>query len=105
MLHEALKDASDSSSSKIEYSDDNSTIGNTSDDAGAESEGFRPPSKRQQRKRKGSRNSGSETGDRKHPEAKLVPTGGTGPQPVPATAPNLKTKEGRVELASCRAKE
>ncbi|GJQ87019.1 hypothetical protein Trydic_g12600 [Trypoxylus dichotomus] len=49
----------------MECSVDNSTIGNTSDDAATDSEGFQPPSRRQQRKPKVSRNSGSDTGDKK----------------------------------------
>ncbi|GJQ66701.1 hypothetical protein Trydic_g4653 [Trypoxylus dichotomus] len=69
----------------MECSDDNSTIGNTTNDAAADLDGFRPPSRRQQRKTKGSTNSDSDTG-RKRTGAKLVPTGGTGPQPVLATA-------------------
>ncbi|GJQ75244.1 hypothetical protein Trydic_g9843 [Trypoxylus dichotomus] len=56
--------------------DDNSTIGNTSDDAVTEFD--------------------SDADSRKHPGTKLVPTGGTGSQFVSAIAPNLSTKEGRA---------
>ncbi|GJQ66521.1 hypothetical protein Trydic_g4508 [Trypoxylus dichotomus] len=80
LLQTALDEATDSSTSDMECSDDNSTIGNTTDDAVADPNGFRPPSRRPQRKRKGSTNCDSNTG-RKRTGAKLVPTGGTGPQP------------------------
>ncbi|GJQ79385.1 hypothetical protein Trydic_g16244 [Trypoxylus dichotomus] len=43
LLQVALDEASDSSSSDMECTDDNSTIRNTSDDAVADFEGFRPP--------------------------------------------------------------
>ncbi|GJQ79571.1 hypothetical protein Trydic_g16416 [Trypoxylus dichotomus] len=58
---------------------------------------------RQQWKRKGSTNFDSDTG-RKRSGAKLVPTGGTGPQPVPATAAIPKAKEGRVPPVVLREK-
>ncbi|GJQ78615.1 hypothetical protein Trydic_g11722 [Trypoxylus dichotomus] len=77
---EALKDASYSSSLEMECSDDNSTIGNTSDNAAIDSGGFRPPSRG------------------KRTRANLVPTGSSGSQPVSATAPNPKTKEDSLCL-------
>ncbi|GJQ86964.1 hypothetical protein Trydic_g20270, partial [Trypoxylus dichotomus] len=103
LLQTALGEATESSASDMEYSDDNSTIGNTTDDAATDPDGFRPPSRRQQRKRKGSSNSDSDT-RRKRSGAKLVPTGGTGPQPVPATAAIPKAKEGRVPPVVLREK-
>ncbi|GJQ82683.1 hypothetical protein Trydic_g10285 [Trypoxylus dichotomus] len=44
-----LQTALDEPTSDMECSDDNSTIGNTTDDAAADPDGFRPPSRRQQR--------------------------------------------------------
>ncbi|GJQ70093.1 hypothetical protein Trydic_g22567 [Trypoxylus dichotomus] len=99
MLQEVLKDVSDSSSSEMEYFDDNSIIRNTSDDAVTESEGFRLPSKRLQRKRKGSRNSDYETEKTSRDQAS-----GNGTQPLPATAPNLRTKEGYMPSVVLRKK-
>ncbi|GJQ65695.1 hypothetical protein Trydic_g7780 [Trypoxylus dichotomus] len=93
MLQELLQDVSDTLSSDMEYSVNDSTIGNTSDDVFTQCAGFRPPSRRQQRKRKGSRNSDSDTNRRRRLGTKLEPTGG---QSVPATAPNLRTKEDRL---------
>ncbi|GJQ79300.1 hypothetical protein Trydic_g16167 [Trypoxylus dichotomus] len=78
-------------------------FGNTTDDAATDPDGFRPPSRRQQRRRKGSANSDYDTG-RKRTGAKLVPTGGTGPQPVLATAAIPKAKEGCVPPVVLREK-
>ncbi|GJQ79333.1 hypothetical protein Trydic_g16196 [Trypoxylus dichotomus] len=104
LLQTALEEARDSSTSDMKCSDDNLIIGNTSDDAAADPEGFRSPSRRQQRKRKVSRNSDSDTGDKKRTRVKLVPTGGTGSQSVPATATIPKPKEGRVPSVVLREK-
>ncbi|GJQ68583.1 hypothetical protein Trydic_g17135 [Trypoxylus dichotomus] len=62
LLQAALDEATDLSTYDMECSDDNSIIGNTTDDAATDPDGFRPHSRRQQRKRKGSTNSDSDTG-------------------------------------------
>ncbi|GJQ88781.1 hypothetical protein Trydic_g10187, partial [Trypoxylus dichotomus] len=83
-LKEAVANASeDSSASDMEFDDDietDTTVTNTSADD------FRPPSRRQQRKRKGSCNSGSDGESKKRPVANTNPEGTSA----------VPKKEGRI---------
>ncbi|GJQ88747.1 hypothetical protein Trydic_g21836, partial [Trypoxylus dichotomus] len=88
-LKEAVANASeDSSASDMEFDDDietDTTVTNTSADEST-ADDFRPPSRRQQRKRKGSCNSGTDG------ESKKRPVANTNPEATSA----VPKKEGRI---------
>ncbi|GJQ87700.1 hypothetical protein Trydic_g22025 [Trypoxylus dichotomus] len=96
-LKEAVDNASEDSSD-MEFADieTDTTLTNTSADESI-SDDFRPPSRRQQWKRKGSCNSGSEEESKKRPGTKPKPEGTSAPSDV------LK-KEGRIPPVVLRDK-
>ncbi|GJQ76352.1 hypothetical protein Trydic_g2073 [Trypoxylus dichotomus] len=90
-LKEAVANASEDSASDMEFDDD--TVTNTSADEST-ADDFRPPSRRQQRKRKGSCNSGSDG------ESKKRPVANTNPEATSA----VPKKEGRIPPVVLRDK-
>ncbi|GJQ79066.1 hypothetical protein Trydic_g18471, partial [Trypoxylus dichotomus] len=95
-LKEAVANASEDSASDMEFDDDNetdTTVTNTSADEST-ADDFRPPSRRQQRKRKGSCNSGSDGESKKRPVANTNPEGTSA----------VPKKEGRIPPVVLRDK-
>ncbi|GJQ87994.1 hypothetical protein Trydic_g12920 [Trypoxylus dichotomus] len=96
-LKETVDNASeDSSDMEFDDIETDTTLTNTSADEST-ADDFRPPSRRQQRKRKGSCNSGSDEESMKRPVTKTNPEGTSAPSDVPK-------KEGRIPPVVLRDK-
>ncbi|GJQ76684.1 hypothetical protein Trydic_g5205, partial [Trypoxylus dichotomus] len=96
-LKEAVDNASeDSSDMEFDDIETDTTLTNTSADEST-ADDFRPPSRRQQRKRKGSCNSGSDEESKKRPVTKTNPKRTSAPSDVPK-------KEGRIPPVVLRDK-